>query len=179
MRNKLLALTLLVVAATAMAGSRDRFSYVYQRGNQSIIRGSGTIENYKRIAKRWSGEYVWIHRNGREYLIRDAGVLAAVRGAFAHMEALEPKMREVEARLRPVEKRFEEIEERMDELSDRNEEDPALERAMRAVEVEYEKAERAVELVEQEMERREEIAEKKFEEIVIRAIDQGKAQRVD
>ena len=178
MRNRLLALTLLL-AATAMAGSRDRFSYVYKHGGRSTVRIGGSFEHYPRDAKRWSGDYIWLYRNGNGYLIRDAGVLADVRGAFAQVEALEPKMREVEARFNPIERKYEALEERMDELSDRDEEDPALERAMHAIEADYKKAEREVEAVEKEMDRREEIAEKKFEEIVIRAIDQGKAQRVD
>lgn len=178
MRIRLLALTLLV-AATAMAGSRDRFSYVYKHGSRSTVRIGGSFDHYPREAKRWSGDYIWLYRNGNGYLIRDAGVLAAVRGAFAQVEALEPKMREVEARFNPIERKYEALEEKMDELSDRDEEDPALERAMHAIEADYKKAEREVEAVEKEMDRREEIAEKKFEEIVIRAIDQGKAQRVD
>ena len=178
MRNRLLALTLLV-AATATAGSRDRFSYVYKHGGRSTVRIGGSFEHYPRDARRWSGDYIWLYRNGNGYLIRDAGVLAAAHAAFAHRDALEPKMREVEARFHPIERKYEALEERLDELSDRDEEDPALERAMHAIEADYEKAEREVEAVEKEMDRREEIAEKKFEEIVIRAIDQGKATRVD
>lgn len=178
MRNRLLALTLLVVAATALAGSPDRFSYFFKRGDRSVVRIGDSFDHYK-PTKRWSGDYIWLHRNGRGYLIRDAGVLAAANAAFAHVDVLEPKMREVEARFRPIERKYEALEERMDKVSDRDEEDPELERALRAIEGEYKKAERAVEAVEEEMDRREEIAEKKLEEIVIRAIAQGKAERVD
>ena len=194
MRNKVFAFALLLLslcaAAIAMAGSSDRFSYIYKRGNRSVVRIGGSFDQYKRVAKRFSGEYIWLYHKGRGYLIRDATVLSAVRGAFAQVDALEPKMREVEARYHPVERKYEELEERVDELSDRIEDDPSLERklesqlreaerAMEALEAEYKQAERAVELVEDEMDRREEIAEKKFEEIVLRAVDQGKAERVD
>lgn len=181
MRIKLLALAL-VVAAVAVAGKPDRFAYIYKRGNDSIMRIDGSIEQFQRIAKRWTGEYIWVSRNGREYLIRDAAVLAAARKAFAPMEALEPQMREAEARMRPIERKYETIEERLDALEDDDAPESQIreaERALRAIESELAVAERAVERIEEELERREEVAEKKFEEIVLRAIDAGKAKRVD
>ena len=181
MRFKLLAISL-VVAAVAVAGTPDRFAYIFKRGNDSIMRINGSIEEFQRIAKRWPGEYIWVRRNGREYLIRDAAVLAAARNAFAQMEALEPAMREAEKRLRPIEKKFEAIEERLDELEDGESPDRQIreaERQLRAAEAELREAEGALERIEKEVERREEIAEKKFEEIAIRAIEGGKARRVD
>jgi chromosome segregation ATPase len=181
MRFRLLAL-LLVIAAVAVAGTPDRFAYIYKRGNESMMRINGSLEHYQRIAKRWSGEYIWVNRGGKQYLIRDAAVLAEARGAFAQMEALEPAVRAAEEKLRPIEQKAEAIEERIEEMDD----DPSLEakllqaeRQLQAMEGELQTAEAAVERLDAELERREEIAEKNFEKIVLRAIDAGKAQRVD
>lgn len=181
MRSRLLALSL-VLAAVAIAGTPDRFAYIYQRGNESMMRINGSIEQYQRIAKRWSGEYIWVSRGGRQYLIRDAAVLAAAKNAFAHMEALEPTVRAAEEKVRPIEQKAEAIEDRIEEMED----DPSLEaklrqaeRQLQAMEGELQAAETALERLDTELERREEIAEKNFEKIVLRAIDAGKAQRVD
>ena len=166
MRRTLLALSLVVVAGIAIGGSPDRFAYVYKRGNDTTMRINGSIDSFQRIAKRWSGEYIWVSRNGKEWLIRDAAMLASARDAFKDMEALEPALRAAEEKVVP-------LEERMDEITDADREPPAeLERALEA-------AEREAERLEREMDRREEIAEAKFEKLVLRAIDSGKAQRVD
>jgi hypothetical protein len=184
MRLKMLVLSLLVafvVAATAFAGAPG-FPYVFKRGSGSIIRVNGSLESYKRIEGRWSGEFIWLRHGGRDYLIRDASVLAAAAGAFAEMDAMEPQRRAAEERLRPIEKKYDALEER----AERFEDDPAhdaerreAERALEAMEPEYQAAENAVERIDEEMERREKIAERKFEDIVLRAVDAGKAQRVD
>jgi chromosome segregation ATPase len=181
MRHKLIVLSL-VVAAVALAGTPDRFAYVYKRGDSTMMRINGSLENYQRIAKRWSGEYIWVNRNGRQFLIRDAAVLAAARGAFTELEKLEPALRAAEEKLRPIEKQAEAIEDRIEDLEDNERLEAKLreaERQLQAMEGQLQAAEREVERIDEQMERLEEIAEKKFEAIVLRAIDAGKAQRVD
>ena len=156
----------LILAGTSFAA--DRFPYVFQRSKGTIIRISGSsLEGYQRIKNRYTGQFIWLSTKGREYLIRDAAVLADANKAFAHMDALEPQLRAAEERLRPIEKKFEAIED--------DEDHPSHDQLER----EYEAAEHAVELLDDEVERREKIAEQKFEQIVIRAIESGKAQRVD
>jgi hypothetical protein len=187
-------LLLLFVVLAAGASAADRFSYIYKRGDHTHIRSSAGIEQMVALSKRWSGEYVWIQRGGRQYLIRDAAVLGEVRNAFADMHAYEPKLRAAEERLRPLERKFDRLEERMDDLGDRLSDDDdldddtrrELERQLRqveqefeAIEREYKPAERETERMERELDRLEEIAEERFEKIVIRAIDQGRVQRVD
>ena len=189
-----LSLFLLLVACTADGSDRSSFPYVYKYGPDSHIRSSGDdIESIVRTSKRWSGEFVWLRWKGREYLIRDAGVLAQVRAAFAEMHAFEPQVRAAEERARPLEKKYEAIEERADRLSDRLSDEPELsaaerkdleerlriaEREMEAIEPAYKAAEREAERLDQESERLEEIAEEKFERIVIQAIQDGRAERV-
>lgn len=186
MRTALLALAL-VAASLAFAGSPDRLQYIYKRGNdESVMRINGSLDEYVRLAKRWTGPYIWVSHEGRQWLIRDAAVLAAAQASFAPMEALEPSMRAVEERLRPIEKRHDAIERRVDDLGDRVEDEPSLEdelrkyeRQLRAVEEEMQVVEAEMERIEDELDRREEVAEKKFESIVLKAIREGKGQRVD
>lgn len=188
-----LLLLLLVVLAASMLGA-DQFSYIYKRGEHTHIRSSADIESMVALSKRWSGEFIWVKRGGRAYLIRDAAVLAEVRTAFADLHAHEPTLRAAEERLRPVERKMERIEERMDRISDRLGDDDDLDRATRAdlqkqlrqlelefdaIEGPYRSAERETERMEREHDRLEEIAEKRFEKIVVRAIESGKVERVD
>lgn len=186
-----LLLLLLTMAWTASAG--DTFPYIYSAGGHTHMRGSGAgIEAMVAVSKRFSGEYVWLRRGGREHLIRDAGTLAEIRAAFAEMHAFEPKVAAAEAKLHPVERRFEEIEERMDDLGDTlsDEDDlpnrPELEaklrqaeQEMKAIEASYRSAERETERLERELDRLEQIAEEKLDRIVLRAVDKGLSQRVD
>ncbi len=167
MRARLLALTL-IIAAAALAGSPDRFAYVYKRGDDSILRVNGSLDHYLKIAKRWSGEFIWAEIKGRQYLIRDAAVLAEAQQAFAPMNALGPALRAAEEKVRPLEERY-------DAMQDHDEDNPALP----ALERQLQAAEREAERLDEEMERREAIAEAKFEKIVLRAIETDKAKRVD
>jgi len=173
----------LLVAVTLVAETPGRFNYIYKRGNDSTICINGSIEDFERLAKRFTGEYVWLEQGKAEYLIRNAAVLAQVRQAFAEMDAFEPTVQAAEKRLRPIEEKAEELERRIDEIEDS--EKPGLEAELReaekrleAMEGQLHEAELAVERLEKEMDRREEIAEKKFEEIVLRAVREGKAERV-
>lgn len=193
MRMRMLALSALALSAATLFAS-ERFSYVYKRGEHSHLRSSGeTIERIVRKSKQWAGEFVWVQREGREYLIRDAATLVEVRAAFAELDAMQPAMREAEARVRPFEEKMSVVERRVDALSDQLDDEDLTEatrgwieeklriaeRDMEAIEREMAKVERAMEKVENEMDRREEIAERRFEQIVLRAIGKGKAERLD
>lgn len=181
------------MTATSVTGA-EQFSYIYKQGDHTHIRSNSGIEKMVSLSKRWSGEYVWLKRGGKQYLIRDAAVLAQVRAAFADLHAYEPQLRAAEERLRPVERKMDRIEERMDDISDRLGDDEDLdsatradlERQLRQAEQEFEElersfrpAERETERMEREHDRLEEIAEERFEKIVFRAVDEGKAERVD
>jgi hypothetical protein len=190
MRKLLLLLALL----TFTASGSEQFSYIYKNGDHTHMRSSGRIESMVALSKRWPGDYVWVNRGGRAYLIRDAAVLAEVRAAFADMHRLEPILRAAEERLRPVERKRDGIEERMDRINDRLGDDDDLDRATRAdlekqfrqlelefaaMERPYVSAERESERLERESDRREAIAEERFEKIVIRAIESGRMERVN
>jgi hypothetical protein len=192
--RRLVLLLLAIVSGISMLAA-DSFSYIYKRDGLTHIRNGGSdIESMVARSKRWPGEYVWLQRNGRQYLIRDAAVLAEVRNAFAELHAYEPRLRAAEERLRPVERKMETVERRMDRIGDRLSDDEDLdsatradlERQLRQVELElkelersYIPAERETERMEREHDRLEKIAEARFEKIVFRAVDAGKAERVN
>jgi hypothetical protein len=177
-----LLLPLLLLATTATAAGRFSFTYVYKSGDQSHLRSNGgDIDTLVKTSKRWKGEFVWLQREGREYLIRDAGVLSAVAAAFAEMHAFEPRLRAAEEKRRPIEAKMEVVEERLDRLTDEDGDERArraAERELQAIEGQHRVAEREAEKLEAEMDRLEAVAERKFEQIVLKAIEAGKAQRL-
>ena len=192
MRTRLIALALLGCAALVIT-AKPRIEYIYKRSGSMHTRISGSFDRIGEVARRYHGEFVWLRMDGRNYLIRDAATLAEVRSTFRPVEELEPSLREVERRLKPFEQEMEQVEERVDELGDSLDDDRLTdatrddiedkirdaETKMRAIEDKARVIERELERLEQESERRETIAEKKFEELVVRAVRQGIAERVD
>lgn len=184
----------LLLALSASAAGPSNFPYIYKSGSTTHMRSSDNIEKMVKLSKRWSGDFIWLRKDGQQWLIRDAAVLATVRAAFAGMHALEPRLRAAEERRHPYEHKMEAVEKRMDRISDQLGDDDtltaatrrSLETRLRALEVEFESIERdargierEAEALEDEMERLEEIAERKFEQLVLRAVAQGRAERVN
>jgi chromosome segregation ATPase len=186
------ALALLLFAAVLVT-ARQPFSYIYKRGDSAITRISGSFDRIREVSKKYGNEFVWLQMDGRSYVIRDVATLGEVRHAFRHLEELDPSLREVERRLRPFEQEMEKIEDRIDDLSDslddrelteatRDDIEEKLrdfEKKLSAVEAKASVIEREMERLEEESERREKIAEKQFEEIVLRAVKSGVAERQD
>jgi DNA repair exonuclease SbcCD ATPase subunit len=194
MRTRLLALVLLVaaVATLVIAAPRStKSSYIYKRGDSTYM--SGSLDDLKALQGRYGTEFVWTRQGGREYVITDRAVLDSVRAAFAELDAKERPLKEIERHLEPHERELDRIERRVDDLDDELEDEDlpestraTLERQLQVAEDEMRKVEdrmrgleQELERVEREMERFEEAAEAKFERIVERAIDDGKATRVD
>ena len=188
-----LLLPVLLVAATVSASDRSHFPYIYKHGNATHMRSGEDIETMVKRSKRWTGEFVWLRKDGREYLIRDATVLAAVRAAFAEMHAFEPRLRAATEKREPWEQRIDALERQMDRISDQLGDDEdltartreslqaklrELERQFADIEDDYHAVEREAERMEEEMDRLEVIAEARFDQIVLRAVRDGKAERV-
>jgi chromosome segregation ATPase len=183
-------LLLLLLTMVLSASAAESFSYIYKQGDHTHIRSSEGIEKMVALSKRWDGEYVWVRRHRRTYLIRNAAVLASVRSAFAELHAFEPSVRAAKEKLDPVERRVDALEERIDQIRDRlGDEDEDVpnraaleaelrraEQEMRSIEGTYRAAERESERLERESDRLEAIAEAKFEKIVLDAIDKGLAE---
>lgn len=196
MRTRLMALALLVsaVLASVIVAANAPISYIYKRADRGYIRISNQFyDGLGKLSKKYGDEFVWLRMNGRNYLIRDAKTLGEVREAFRHVDALDPSMQAVERRLKPFEKEIETIEERIDTFSDSLDDERLseakreafeekmreAEEAMRAVEVKMRVVEREMERLEKEIEKRQAVAEERFQKILVRAVDQGIAERVE
>lgn len=187
MRRSLLFSFLLAVALSAFGGGRG-FTYVYARGGGSTISLThGSLDEVLRLQKRFSGTYLWARQSGREFLIRDAAVLAEVARAARPIEALEPDYGKLQDRMKPLERREDELEKKLDALHDADEEDEdegdrarirTLESQLRAVERELRVYEREEERLDRRQEALEQVFDAEVESIVKRAIAKGIAERV-
>ena len=189
MRRLLLLTALLSIAFVSIARPAC-FSYVYSRGgNNYTTLSHGSLEDVLRLQKRFSGTYLWAEVDGKQYLIRDAGILAEVAIAARPTEALGPDQRALHDRMRPLERQQDRLERELDALTDRDEDDDdlsAAERArMRRLESELRDIERELrhyEIEERELDRKEDAAEKIFDakvkELIERAIERGLAERL-
>jgi chromosome segregation ATPase len=185
MRTRIVVSLLLVTAAVALtAAAGDRLAYVYKHGDRQHIHASGAIDTAVRISKKWAGDFIWASADGREYVIRDAAVLAQANEALVEVEAFEPAMRAAEKRMKPFEDRVEEIERQSDELSDQLDDDNLsdaqrraieaklheVEDQMRTVEDQMRGVEKQLDALEKQMDAREDAAETRLEQIITRAI---------
>ncbi|HYO78259.1 MAG TPA: hypothetical protein VE010_17495, partial [Thermoanaerobaculia bacterium] len=88
MRTRLLAALVLTAAATTLAAADRLDSYVYKRPDgTSIMRINGSLGDIKSIAKRYGNEFIWAKEGNRQYVVKDAGVLAEARTVFAKLDA--------------------------------------------------------------------------------------------
>lgn len=62
------------------------------------------------------GDFVWFRRDGKAWVLRDAGVVAQARAAWAPMDALTGQMHQLEGRMAPHAEQLEALGERMEAL---------------------------------------------------------------
>jgi predicted RNase H-like nuclease (RuvC/YqgF family) len=188
MRRTIL-ISLLTLAALP-SGAKQRFSYMYARGNSTYTISAGNVDEIVRVHKRFrdQGEYVWAKMDGREYIIRDPGILAEVRNTSASLKALEPDQRALHAKMSPLEQKQDRLEEEYDRLSDKDEDEEVTDadrdrmRELRAQIRDVERQLRVYEREEEELDRRSDALSDEFDvqlqKIVERAIRAGTAERV-
>jgi chromosome segregation ATPase len=137
----------LAAAAPALRAS-DRIhvtdrgdSFILSQGESGSI-SSGSFEHIRAIDCRFSGEYLWASRGGREVLIRDRATLDEAASLFARLQELEPEQQALEKSQRDLEKRQnalereqEQVDEELDAIQDADDDDdapPVSEEARRA-----------------------------------------------
>ncbi len=172
---------ILLLAVTASAG--QHFSYVYSRGTSTVISG-GSVDDILRAHKRYSGAYLWVRSEGREYVIRDAGVLAEVSRAAVPMQAMDPEYRELQRKMKPLERKQDKLEDELDDLYDDEDDETVdqnrvrtLENQLRDVERELRVYEREEERIDRRHDQIEEVFDTELKRIVERAIRTGTAER--
>ena len=67
-------------------------AYVFCDGDTQVTFSSGTsLDKIREAHEKFEGDYLWIHREGQSYLIRDALLLDRVRALFAPQRSLGPQ----------------------------------------------------------------------------------------
>ncbi|MEA2327297.1 MAG: hypothetical protein QOE68_2256, partial [Thermoanaerobaculia bacterium] len=167
-----LLLAVLLILAAAAAEARDSYVLHFGAGNSTTI--SGSIEDFTAVNGTLSGDYLWVRREGRRYVITDRARMAEAWDYFAPERELRPKQREIERETRQLERESDALEDAQDDR-----ELTARERArlddLHAQERDLGRRERALDEKEEELDR---AAERKLWQMVDRAIRDGVARIV-
>jgi bla regulator protein blaR1 len=171
---------------TVIYPQRNQDAYVLSMGENSICTNASLTE-MQALRRRFPGDFLWVRRARKTYLLRDQATIAEARALFAPLRALDPA-REAVRRLRePLESReavvereeraldreadrFSDDEEEEDQPSDRKDLD-ARQEALRDRQRALEREEKHVDALEEELDRKEEALEKQAEKELWRLID--------
>ena len=171
MRKLAFALLLFPFAALAAPCTPKNFSYAYSTSSGSrSLSGSGNVEDLVSANDRYGdGEFLWVRRNNREYVVRDLQFITRVRALFAPLRALEPeidRVSEEEASL----------DEQLDAITDgpREKRDDALVEKLRQRLQAIHRRERELDRIQEKIECD---SEKKLFLLIDEAIRAGKAKR--
>jgi hypothetical protein len=166
-----LSLAVLLVLAAAAAEARDSYVLHFGAGNSTTI--SGSLEDFTAVKGTLSGDYLWVRRDGRRYVITDRAKLAEAWDYFAPERALRPQQREIERETRKLERESDVLEDTDDRKLTASERSRLDE--LHARERDLARREQALEEREEELDR---IAERKLWSLVDRAIRDGAARIV-
>ena len=107
---------LLAAGAVALHSAAPRDAYLLSGPESRITFSTGAeLPQLRAMQERIGGNFLWVRRHGREYVVRDAALLQRARSFFAPVAALEPAQEAVgreEAELDREEERLEAITER-------------------------------------------------------------------
>jgi len=163
-------------------------AYVLARGGHWSSTNE-SLEALRAVQRRFSGEFLWVRRAGKEFLIRDRRTLdeaqslfAPLRGLDPERAALEPRQSRLGSKQAALDREQEKLERELDRLADDSEssgEESArkgLERRQRELEARMralEGEERELDAVEHSIEEREDELERKAEAELWRLIDRS------
>jgi hypothetical protein len=176
-----------------LVSDRARDAYVLSRGGHWSST-NGSLEGLRAVQRRFSGEFLWVRRAGKEYLIRDPRTLEEAQSLFAPLRGLDPERTALESRQSRLESKQtaldreqEGLERELDRLTDDSEQSDQerarqdlegrqreLETRMRALE----EKERELDSMERSIDERENALEKKAEAELWRLIDGSIARGV-
>ena len=112
-----LAAVAILAAAPALAASPSSPSLALCLGETSYVTGMD-IDHFVALRKARTGDFLWFRRDGKRYLVTDAGVLDAARKALQPSDEVRREMDGVNARLKPYEDREEQIDREESALDD-------------------------------------------------------------
>ena len=112
-----LAAVAILAAAPALAASPSSRAFALCLGETSYVTGMD-IDDFVALRKAQRGDFLWLRRDGKRYLVTDAGVLDAARKALGPSDEVRREMDDVSARLKPYEDREEQIDREETALDD-------------------------------------------------------------
>ena len=158
-------------------------SYVFVPAASNMMTANIDLDRALEIRHRYGSHFIWVEREGREYVIRDSATLDAIDRLFEEAHAVSPELERLHAKMRPLEKRQERLEAEADAISDddsRSARDDArlrdIERELHDVEGQLRDFEREEERIERKQDRMEEQAEERMTPILEDAIRRGIAK---
>jgi hypothetical protein len=104
----------LVAAPAALAHGRDD-AYILSFGNSMMI-SSVSIEEYDRMRVGHAGDFLWIRRAGKTYVVEDPAMLKEARAAFSSLHALEPQQEDLRRREEALDDKEQELDQQEEEL---------------------------------------------------------------
>jgi hypothetical protein len=116
----LCALVVTAVGHEAHAAGGLRDGYVFALGGTSHA-SNIDLDEFLRIRKGRSGDFLWFRQRGRAYLVTDASILAAGRDILRPLWDLSREQEAVSVRLKPFEVREDALEREEDRLEQRAE----------------------------------------------------------
>jgi hypothetical protein len=165
--NRLLGLALLATSlAATSAVARNRDAYILCSGGRNvstlISSGINWPADFKDSCSRFDGNFLWVRRDGRDYIVRDRDFLDRSTALFGPVKQLEPEQRRIAAEEAK-------LDEEADRLEDREDDSPAARDRLR----EIHRRQREVGDREREIDRREEALEREAERALWRMVDRA------
>jgi hypothetical protein len=173
-----------------LAGGRARDAYMLTRAKHGLSTNL-SLEEFVDLRKMFSGEFLWVRRGGRRFLIRDRAVLGQAQALFEPLRTLEPEREALRARQRgladeesPLEREQEEMDRKAEELENDHGESAAAARRdlqrrkddLRPRMHGLEARERELETIERSLDEREDALERRAEERLWQLIDAALAR---
>jgi hypothetical protein len=112
-----LAAVAILAAAPALAAGPSSRGFALCLGDTSYVTGMD-IDDFVRLRKARTGDFLWFRQDGKRHLVTDAGVLDAARKALQPSDEVRREVKDLNARLKPYEDREEEIDREDSALDD-------------------------------------------------------------
>jgi len=161
---------LLLAATICNASHRDSYVLHFDRSGTTTM--SGSLDDFNAISNKLSGDYLWVRRDGRAYVITDRAKLAESWNYFAPARELDSQQRAVEEESRKLERESDRLEDARDDRALTHAEQARL-ADLHAQERDLSRREKALDDREEELDR---IGEAKLWQLVDRAIKEGTAR---
>jgi chromosome segregation ATPase len=173
---------------TVVPPSRDADAYILSHAN-SFFSTSASVKDVESVTKRVDGDFLWVRRSGKEFVIRDASTIQEARGLFDSLDQFEPEREALQAQQdrlgseqATLEDEEEKLEDELEALEDRDgrQVSDAMRATLRQRQVELESKmhtlalrESELDAYERELESRSDALEQKVEVALWNLIDQA------